>query len=78
MTNIDAPDASWWYMAEQKQGPVATERLLQLLAAGHISCDTLVWRGGSVSASAWLPLRLAFEPYARSAGTEVRQSEAFA
>lgn len=78
MTNIDAPDASWWYMAERKLGPVGTERLLQLLATGQVAFDTLVWRSGQTSVSAWLPLRLAFEPYARRGIAEERQREVVA
>lgn len=75
MTYIDAPDASWWYMAERKQGPVSTERLLQLLATGQVTYDTLVWRSGQASVSAWLPLRLAFGPYARGGIAKERQRE---
>ena len=60
MNTFDAPDGSWWYMAAQeKRGPVATERLQQLHAAGHIAGDTLVWRQEpSPMASAWQPLHV--------------------
>lgn len=58
MNTFDAPDDSWWYMfAQTKLGPVATEHLQQLHAAGQIHGDTLVWRNdGSPNASAWQPL----------------------
>ncbi|CAM3612395.1 RDD family protein [Bordetella sputigena] len=37
----------WWYAtAEGRNGPVAEETLAQLLSAGTISDDTLVWRNG--------------------------------
>lgn len=59
MNTFDAPDDSWRYMAAQvKIGPVATERLQQLHAAGQINGDTLVWRcEGSPLSSAWRPLK---------------------
>ncbi|GHC99317.1 hypothetical protein GCM10007320_55810 [Pseudorhodoferax aquiterrae] len=58
MNTFDAPDGSWWYMAAQeKHGPVATERLQQLHAAGRIAADTLVWcQEPSPMAAAWQPL----------------------
>jgi hypothetical protein len=68
MNFIDAPDASWWYMAQDKCGPVSTERLLQLLAAGDVSEATLVWRSDrSPNTAAWLALEIAFQRYAPSA-----------
>lgn len=48
---------NWFYaLGGQQQGPVDDARLDELLAAGTITLDTLVWREGLTN---WQPLRLA-------------------
>ncbi|WP_082551392.1 DUF4339 domain-containing protein [Pseudorhodoferax sp. Leaf265] len=78
MNTFDAPDGSWWYMsAQEKRGPVATERLQQLHAAGRIAGDTLVWRQEpSPMAAAWQPLHVVLarrlQPPLLRSGAEAR------
>jgi uncharacterized RDD family membrane protein YckC len=45
----------WYYaIGDSKQGPVSEEKLMELVEAGFIGADTLVW---SADLPAWTPLR---------------------
>ena len=50
------PDSIWYYAdtQRQRQGPLPAVQLQQLLAQGHITPDTLVWREGMPD---WQPIQ---------------------